>query len=128
MILGIHGYGLFMASGLLLNVTPGQDTMFIIGQSLSGGRRAGVAAAVGITLGSVCHTLAAALGLSAILATSALAFSMVKLAGAGYLVFLGVRLLLARPTAIGAVGEATAAGQRPHAVMRQGMLTNVLNP
>ena len=51
MILGIHGYGLFIASGLLLNVTPGQDTMFIIGQSLSGGRRAGIAAAVGITLG-----------------------------------------------------------------------------
>ena len=127
-MLGIHGYGLFMGSGILLNVTPGQDTMFIIGQSLSGGRRAGVAAAVGITLGSVCHTFAAALGLSAILATSALAFSIVKLAGAGYLVFLGVQLLLARPTPIGVVGEATAARQRPAAVMRQGMLTNVLNP
>jgi threonine/homoserine/homoserine lactone efflux protein len=128
MILGIHGYGLFMASGILLNVMPGQDTMFIIGQSLRGGRRAGAAAAVGIMLGSVCHTLAAAFGLSAILATSALAFSIVKLAGASYLVFLGVRLLLARPSAIGAVGEATAAGQRSPAVMRQGMLTNVLNP
>jgi threonine/homoserine/homoserine lactone efflux protein len=127
-MLGIHDYGLFLAAGLLLNLTPGQDTMFIIGQSLSGGRRAGVAAAVGISLGSVGHTLAAALGLSAILATSALAFSIVKLAGAGYLVYLGLRLLLSRPAAVGAAGEARAAGLPPRAVLRQGILTNLLNP
>ena len=127
-MLGIHHYGLFIAAGLLLNLTPGQDTMFIIGQSLTGGRRAGVAAAVGISLGSVCHTLAAALGLSAILATSALAFSIVKLVGASYLVLLGLRLMLATPVNSRSDAGAAASGLRPQAVLRQGILTNLLNP
>ncbi len=127
-MLGIHDYGLFILAGLLLNLTPGQDTMFIIGQSLSGGRRAGAAAALGISLGSVCHTIAAALGLSAILATSARAFMLVKLAGAAYLVYLGLRLLLA-PAAANAPGSVTAPARvRPRAILRQGMLTNILNP
>ena len=127
-MLGIHTYGLFIVAGLLLNLTPGQDTMFIIGQSLSGGRRAGAAAALGISLGSVCHTIAAALGLSAILATSARAFMLVKLAGAAYLVYLGLRLLLA-PAAANARGTAASAARMPQrAVLRQGILTNILNP
>ena len=95
-MLGIHGFGLFLAAGVLLNLTPGQDTMFIIGQSLTGGFRTGVAAAIGIALGTVCHTVAAALGLSAILATSPLAFSIVKFLGAAYLVFLGLKLVFSR--------------------------------
>ena len=126
-MLGIHGYGLFIVAGLLLNITPGQDTMFIVGQSLAGGRRSGIAAAIGISLGSVGHTLAAAVGLSAILASSAAAFTAVKLLGAAYLVFLGLRLLWAR--APQRVGEAPALrGLRPAAVLRQGVLTNLLNP
>ena len=84
--MGIHSYGLFVLAGILLNLTPGQDSMFIIGRSLTGGLRAGVAAAVGISAGSIFHTLAAALGLSAILATSPAAFTIVKLDGAAYLV------------------------------------------
>lgn len=127
-MLGIHAYGLFIAAGLLLNLTPGQDTMFIIGQSLAGGRRAGVAAAFGITLGSVCHTLAAALGLSAILATSAWAFSIVKLAGAAYLVLLGLRLLLTAPVSARSDAGAAVSRLRPRVVLRQGILTNLLNP
>jgi threonine/homoserine/homoserine lactone efflux protein len=127
-MLGIHDYGLFIVAGLLLNLTPGQDTMFIIGQSLSGGRRAGTAAAFGISLGSVCHTIAAALGLSAIVATSARAFMLVKLAGAAYLVYLGLRLLLAPAVANARVGVASPARMRPRAVLRQGILTNILNP
>lgn len=125
-MLGIHGYGLFLAAGALLNLTPGQDTMFIIGQSLTGGFRAGVAAALGIALGTVFHTVAAALGLSAILATSALAFSIVKFLGAAYLIFLGLKLLLSRPTGTGVAPLAVPA--TPRAVLRQGILTNVLNP
>lgn len=125
-MLGIHGYGLFLAAGVLLNLTPGQDTMFIIGQSLAGGFRAGVAAALGIALGTVCHTVAAALGLSAILATSALAFSIVKLLGAAYLVYLGLKLMVSRPAGAGPARPATAA--KPRAVFRQGILTNLLNP
>src|SRR4051812_32377058 len=101
--------------------------MFIIGRSLTGGLRAGIAAAVGITLGSVGHTIAAALGLSAILATSALAFSIVKLAGACYLMFLGAKLLLAKPSApVSQFRSAQAADSR--SALRQGILTNLLNP
>ena len=125
-MLGIHGIGLFLLAGVLLNLTPGQDTMFIIGQSLTGGFRAGIAAAVGIAIGTVCHTLAAALGLSAILATSPLAFSIVKLLGAAYLVFLGLRLILTRPVGEGVAARAAPA--TPRAVLRQGVLTNLLNP
>ena len=127
-MLGIHGYWLFLTAGVLLNLTPGQDTMFIIGQSLTGGLRAGVAAAVGIALGTVCHTLAAALGLSAILATSALAFAVVKLLGAAYLIYLGARLLLVRAAAVGADFKVLAVAVAPRSVLRQGILTNVLNP
>jgi hypothetical protein len=79
---GIQGYWLFLFAGVLLNLAPGQDTMLIIGRSLTGGLRSGVAAACGISVGTICHTLAAALGLSMILATSALAFTIVKLLGA----------------------------------------------
>jgi threonine/homoserine/homoserine lactone efflux protein len=126
-MLGIHGYWLFVVSGILLNLTPGQDTMFILGRSVTGGVRAGVAAALGICVGSIGHTLLAALGLSAILATSALAFTVVKLAGAAYLIYLGLRLLLTR-TAQGAELPATAVAGVPRTAFLQGILTNLLNP
>lgn len=87
---GIHDFGLFLAAGVLLNLTPGPDTAYILGRSLAHGRRAGVASALGICAGSIFHTCAAAFGLSAFLATSAWAFSAVKLAGAAYLIFLGL--------------------------------------
>ena len=92
-MLGIHHYWLFIATAILLVITPGQDTFFILGRSLSGGRSAGIAAALGITAGSVLHTFAAALGLSALLATSPYAFMAVKFAGAAYLIYIGVRAL-----------------------------------
>ncbi len=125
-MLGIHGFGLFLVAGILLNLMPGQDTMFVIGQSLTGGFRSGIAAALGIALGTVFHTVAAALGLSAILATSPLAFSIVKFLGAAYLVLLGLKLMLARSARDGAAPLAVPA--TPRAVFRQGVLTNVLNP
>src|SRR4029077_8115218 len=112
-MLGIHGYWLFLVSGILLNLTPGQDTMFILGRSLTGGVRAGVAAALGICVGTIGHTLAAALGLSAILATSSLAFTVVKLAGAAYLPSLGVRLLLPRAPRVAPAIAAAQAAPRP---------------
>src|SRR5438034_9767867 len=96
---GIHDFGLFLAAGILLNLTPGPDTAYILGRSIAQGRRAGVASALGISVGSILHTTAAALGLSAVLATSAWAFGAVKLLGSIYLVYLGVRLLLSRPGA-----------------------------
>ena len=117
---------LFVISGFLLNLTPGQDTLYIVGRSVAQGRRAGVLSVLGITSGCVVHTLAAAFGLSAILATSARAFLIVKFAGAGYLAYLGLHMLLERSAA----GQALAGGSPESAwkIYRAGVLTNVLNP
>ncbi len=125
-LFGTQHLALFIASGLLLNITPGQDTLYIVGRSLSQGRRAGVLSVLGISSGSVVHTLAAAFGLSAILATSATAFLFVKFAGAGYLIYLGLRMLLDRSIARGDV--AVFPVERGWAIYRAGLLTNVLNP
>ena len=123
---GIHDFVLFVTTGILLNLTPGPDTVYILGRSIAHGRRAGVASALGISVGSLFHTGAAALGLSAFLATSAWAFTAVKLAGAAYLIFLGVRALLERnrDLAIPAHFKRNDAA----AAFRQGILTNILNP
>jgi len=112
-VFGIHSYGLFVTAGVLLNLTPGQDTMFILGRSLTGGLRAGLAAVFGIAIGTMGHTLAAALGLSAILATSALAFSIVKWVGAAYLIYLGARLLLAKAAAAALDGGTRSSADDP---------------
>jgi threonine/homoserine/homoserine lactone efflux protein len=123
-MLGIHDYWLFVASGVLLNLTPGQDTFYILGRSIAEGTRSGVASALGITVGSLFHTAMAALGLSAVLATSVSAFAVVKALGAAYLVYLGVRMLMTanavEPHRLGSTG---ALGS-----FRDGIVTNVLNP
>src|SRR3954463_10208368 len=122
----VHHLGLFVVSGLLLNLTPGQDTLYIVGRTVSQGRRAGLLSVLGIVSGSVIHAFAGVLGLSAILAPSARAFVIVKLAGAAYLAYLGIKLLLERRAA-----AETAAGFTPQAdgaIYRAGLLTNVLNP
>ena len=95
-MLGIHDLPLFIASGLLLNMAPGPDSLLIVARSASQGWRAGSAAALGIGSGTLVHVLAAALGLSALLATSATAFMLVKGAGAAYLVWIGIGMLRAR--------------------------------
>ena len=125
-MLGIHDYWLFVATGVFLNLMPGQDTLYILGSSIAYGRRIGFASALGISVGCIVHTLAAATGLSAILATSATAFSVVKLLGAAYLVYLGVRALTARPNVFSLLhhSASTATGL----AFRRGVLTNVLNP
>lgn len=127
-MLGIYDYWLFFLTGVLLNLTPGQDTMFILGRSLTGGLRSGVASALGISVGSVLHTLAAALGLSALLAASPTAFFTIKIAGALYLAYLGVRLLFARAHESADLNSAPAEQGTAWSAFRQGMLTNVLNP
>jgi threonine/homoserine/homoserine lactone efflux protein len=127
-MLGIHAYPVFLLTGILLNLTPGQDTMFIIGRSLAGGTRAGVAAAFGICVGSIGHTLLAALGLSAILAASPWAFTFVKLAGAVYLMYLGARLLLSKRAHADALLAGPPAAAAVRSAFAQGILTNLLNP
>ena len=117
---------LFITSGLLLNLTPGQDTFYIIGRSVAQGRRAGVLSVLGITSGCVVHTLAAAFGLSAILATSVRAFLVVKFIGAAYLGYLGMRLIVDRTPAD--AGFTVMPRESAWAIYRSGVLTNVLNP
>jgi threonine/homoserine/homoserine lactone efflux protein len=123
---GTQNLALFVASGFLLNLTPGQDTLYIVGRSVAQGRRAGVLSVLGITSGCVVHTLAAAFGLSAILATSARAFLVVKFAGAAYLAYLGVCMLLERPATGGALADMQP--ESAWKIYRAGVLTNVLNP
>jgi threonine/homoserine/homoserine lactone efflux protein len=126
-MLGIHHYWLFIATAVLLVITPGQDTFFILGRSLSGGRASGVAAALGISAGTVVHTFAAALGLSALLATSQSAFAAVKFAGAAYLIYIGVRALVTRSKGLpGEPAEGVNGGE--WSAFRQGIVTNLLNP
>jgi len=126
-MLGINGLWLFVVSGLLLNVTPGPDTAYIIGRSIQLGWRGGAAAAMGISCGCLVHVSGAAIGLSAVLMTSSTAFVVVKLAGAAYLLFSGVQMLLSRPRPM---ADMTAPGEAVtlRRVFWQGALTNVLNP
>ncbi len=126
-MLGIHELWLFVLSGLLLNITPGPDTAYIIGRSIQFGWRGGAAAAIGISCGCLVHVLGAAIGLSALLMASSTAFTMLKFAGAAYLLFTGVQMLLSRShplTEVALEGGATSLS----AVFWQGALTNVLNP
>ena len=129
---GIVHPGVFCIAVLLLNVTPGPDTAFIVGQSVAHGRRAGLMSVLGISAGCVAHTLALALGLSALLAASAGAFTVVKVAGAAYLVFLGVRMIVATlgGQPIMATRPLPSAAARPSSrrTFVQGFVTNVLNP
>ena len=126
---GTQHLWLFIVSGLLLNITPGPDSLFIMARSASQGWRAGVVACWGVGAGVFVHVFAAALGLSALLATSAMAFAAVKIVGAAYLVWIGIGMLRAR----GAAGAVPAVDIAPRAIpyrqiFRQGFLTNVLNP
>ena len=123
---GIHDFSIFLLTGIILNLTPGPDTFYILGRSMAQGRGAGVASVLGIATGSLVHTLCAALGLSALLAASASAFLAVKLAGAVYLVYLGSRMLFSRTNAASIPAAFSSSGFR--AVYRQGLITNVLNP
>lgn len=125
---GIHDLTLFIISGLLLNIMPGPDNLLIMTRSATQGWRAGSAAALGIGTGTMVHVLAAALGLSAVLSTSAAAFTVVKWVGAAYIVYMGIGMLRAKLRGE-EVTEAPAV--QPLAwrkIYLQGLLTNVLNP
>lgn len=115
----------FVAAGLLLNVTPGPDVLYIVGRSLAQGRAAGVISALGIATGSLVHVAGATLGLSAILAATPLAYDVVRYAGAAYLVWLGGRALRSRAGAL-TIDQAGTFSRA--AIFRQGAVTNVLNP
>jgi threonine/homoserine/homoserine lactone efflux protein len=118
--------GLFVTAALVLLLTPGPAVLYIVTRSLDQGRRAGFVSVLGVHAGTLVHVAAAAAGLSAILAASAMAFSVVKYLGAAYLIYLGVRQLLAR------VADPADAGPAPRPRLRRtfldGFVVNVLNP
>ncbi|WP_315835472.1 LysE family translocator [Bradyrhizobium prioriisuperbiae] len=125
---GIHDFWLFAAAGLLLNITPGPDTAYVVGRSLQLGWRGGVAAALGIGVGCLVHIAAAAVGLSAVLAASSAAFALIKLIGAVYLCYIGIRMVLTRANSGAAPVDAAPAANGLRQVFWQGALTNALNP
>ncbi len=117
---------LFLSAAFLLAAAPGPGMLYVLARSLRGGQREGLASSLGTAAGGLVHVVAAALGLSAILARSAAAFLVVKYVGAAYLIFLGVRTLLARDVDVD-VAEAAAAPSKGSPFW-QGVLTEGLNP
>lgn len=122
---GTVHYGMFVLSGVVLNLTPGSDTIYILTRSIAGGRKAGILSALGICTGIMGHTLLAAFGLSALLAKSATAFEVVKYAGVAYLVYLGIMSLI-KGNGIVLAGEDKKTSSS--GLFIQGVLTNLLNP
>lgn len=121
-----HALVAFVGAGLLLNITPGPDVLYIVGRSLSQGRMAGVVSALGISAGCLFHVAAAAFGLSTLMLTVPLAYDVVRYAGAAYLVWMGARAVRSRAT-----GTNTLQAMAPVSlgtIFRQGMVTNALNP
>jgi threonine/homoserine/homoserine lactone efflux protein len=118
-----HHLFLFLSAALVLAITPGPGIFYVLARTLAGGRREGISSALGTFFGGLFHVVAAALGVSAILAASAVAFHTVKYAGAAYLVWLGIRMIRTRDAEMPAQTEAPTRGS-----FRQGILTEALNP
>ena len=122
----IENFWLFALSAFLLNITPGNDMLYIIARSSSQGTKAGIISSFGIMAGGLVHTTAAVIGLSALIAESALAFNIIKFIGAGYLVYLGIKALVTRNKIIDQKVEKKAIPNKR--LFIQGALTNILNP
>ncbi|GGB14473.1 LysE family translocator [Agarivorans gilvus] len=123
--LGINDFWLFVVSGILLNLVPGPDSLYVASRSASQGFKAGSVAALGIGCGTFVHISAAAFGLSALLASSATAFTVLKIVGCVYLVYMGISMALSSPT-VDAPARFNASSYSK--IFRQGFLTNSLNP
>jgi threonine/homoserine/homoserine lactone efflux protein len=125
MIPDAHVLILFMAAALALNLTPGPDMLYVAARSTSEGRRSGILSAFAIATGTLVHIASVALGLTALLAAVPVAYELLRLAGAVYLIYLGIRALLQRGLVNGSGAPSPASSW---AVFRQGVLTNVFNP
>jgi threonine/homoserine/homoserine lactone efflux protein len=115
----------FLTATLALNLTPGPDMLYVIARSVGQGQKAGVVSALGIGAGCLAHMFAAAFGLSALLMSSAVAYDVVKYAGAAYLVYLGARALLSESET---QEQSELQPARLSSIFYQGVVTNVLNP
>lgn len=116
----------FIAATLVLNITPGQDTMFILGRTLTQGTKAGIISALGINTGVLCHTVLAALGLALLLKTQPFLYGIIKVLGALYLIYFGVRMLSsARHLRQHSLELPRSSNRR---LFIEGLLTNLLNP
>lgn len=130
-MLDIVHFPLFVASVVLLCVTPGPDLAYIIGQSMVRGRRAGILSATGVALGSCTHAIASALGLTALIAASPLLFTVIKYIGAAYLIYLGAKMMLStfgvtkeRPLDV----QSNMAEVETRRLMLRGFITSITNP
>jgi len=124
-----HGSSLllFLSATIVLLVVPGPAVLYVTGRTIGQGRTAGLVSVLGIGAGTLCHVVAAALGISALLASSAMAFGLIKYIGAAYLIFLGVQRIITREAENG-LGAAAPSPARLSRVFGQGIIVNVLNP
>ena len=124
---GIINFETFLLAGILLNITPGNDTIFILSRSIAQGTQAGILSVLGIATGSIIHTTLAAFGLSIIISESIVAFNILKYAGAAYLVYIGFKMLIdSSHLALDSYNKESAVSSNK--VFRDAMLTNLLNP
>ena len=124
---GIENYFGFLVAGILLNLTPGADTIYILTRSISQGKRAGIYSVLGISTGVLVHTVLASFGLSIILAKSVFAYNLVRYVGVAYLFYLGVRMIIEKNNLFDNKDQKIE-GASLLKIYWQGMLTNVLNP
>ena len=124
---GIINYETFILTGILLNITPGNDTVFILSRSMAQGKKAGIMSVLGIATGSLIHTTLAAFGLSIIIAKSILAFNIIKYAGAAYLLYIGYKMLTDK-TLLNTDTSLSENLINLRKIYLDGVITNVLNP
>lgn len=125
-VFGVHDLWLFLLSCLMLNLIPGQDSIYIVSRSMSQGRRAGIVCALGINTGAIFHVLFASLGLSALILSFSYAFEIIKVIGALYLMYLGIAALLESKS--GRLLDIKKPGNSLIVLYKQAILTNILNP
>lgn len=123
----VHSYLLFVGASIVLVLVPGPDMIYMLSRCIAQGRKAGLMAAIGFNLGGYTHLMAAVLGLSAVLATSLVAFTVIKWLGAGYLVYLGISTLRSKSGPIELDAEGIA-GRSARTILWQAFLSDVLNP
>ena len=125
-MIGINDFLIFAFASLMLNITPGNDMLYVATRSTSQGIKAGIVSALGIAGGCIVHLMAAVIGLSAIIANSAIAFDIIKYIGAAYLIYLGIRSILSKQNKFNIAEKVESKSLSK--LFWQGVLTNVLNP